>query len=161
MQIAQQISDFLKTGAISNAVNTFSLTAKEYQSVKPFLKLASILGGFAGQLTENAVKAVQIDFEGGVSNINTAPITQTIIFNLLRPTTESINAINSIKVAKSKAISISEVKHQKETDYQSLIKLTVTTDKQTRSVSGTIFGGKARIVAVSYTHLTLPTNREV
>jgi len=148
VQIAQQISDFLKTGAISNAVNTFSLTAKEHQSVKPFLKLANILGGFAGQLTENAVKAVQIDFEGGVSNINTAPITQTIIFNLLRPTTESINVINSIIVAKSKSISISEVKHQKETDYQSLIKLTVTTDKQTRSVSGTIFGGKARIVEI-------------
>ena len=43
VQIAEQISDYLKTGAITNAVNTFSLTAKEYQSVKPFLKLSCLL----------------------------------------------------------------------------------------------------------------------
>ena len=148
VQIAEQISDYLKTGAITNAVNTFSLTAKEYQSVKPFLKLSSLLGGFAGQLTENAIRSVQIEFEGTATNVNSTPLTQTIIYSLLKPTTESVNVINSVLVAKSKSISISEVKHQKENDYQSLIKLTVTTDKQTRSVSGTIFGGKARIVEV-------------
>jgi len=148
VQIAEQISDYLKTGAITNAVNTFSLTAKEYQSVKPFLKLSSLLGGFAGQLTENAIKSIQIEFEGTAANVNSAPLTQTIIYSLLKPTTDSINVINSVLVAKSKSISISEVKHQKENDYQSLIKLTVTTDKQTRSVSGTIFGGRARIVEV-------------
>ena len=32
LQVAEQISDYLKTGAITNAVNTFSLTAKEYNS---------------------------------------------------------------------------------------------------------------------------------
>ena len=148
VQIAEQISDYLKTGAITNAVNTFSLTAKEYQSVKPFLKLSSLLGGFAGQLTENAIKSIQIEFEGTAANVNSVPLTQTIIYSLLKPTTDSINIINSVLVAKSKSISISEVKHQKENDYQSLIKLTVTTDKQTRSVSGTIFGGKARIVEI-------------
>jgi phosphoglycerate dehydrogenase-like enzyme len=85
---------------------------------------------------------------GTAANVNSAPLTQTIIYSLLKPTTDSINVINSVLVAKSKSISISEVKHQKENDYQSLIKLTVTTDKQTRSVSGTIFGGRARIVEV-------------
>jgi D-3-phosphoglycerate dehydrogenase len=129
-------------------VNTFSLTAKEYQSVKPFLKLSSLLGGFAGQLTENAIKSIQIEFEGTAANVNSVPLTQTIIYSLLKPTTDSINIINSVLVAKSKSISISEVKHQKENDYQSLIKLTVVTDKQSRSVSGTIFGGRARIVEI-------------
>ena len=69
-----------------------------------------------------------------------------MIYSLLKPTTDSINVINSVLVAKRKSISISEVKHQKENDYQSLSKLTVTTDNHTRPVSGTICGGRARIV---------------
>ena len=148
LQVAEQISDYLKTGAILNAVNTFSLTAKEYNSVKPYLKLCSLLGSFAGQLTENAVKSVQVEFEGQSSNINTQPLLQTIIFSLLKPTMDNVNVINSLLVAKSKFIDVSEVKHQKQSEYQTLIKLVVTTDKQTRSVSGTLFGGKPRVVEV-------------
>ena len=148
LQIAEQISDFLKTGAIMNAVNTFSLTAKEHSSVKPYLSLCSALGGFAGQLTENAIKSIQVEFEGQAATINTQPLLQTIVYSLLKPTMDNVNVINSLLVAKSKSIEISEVKHQKQPEYQTLIKLTVTTDKQTRSVSGTLFAGKPRIVEV-------------
>ena len=83
LQVAEQISDYLKTGAITNAVNTFSLTAKEYNSVQPYLKLSEQLGGFAGQLTENAIKRIEIEFEGQVSQINTQPLMQTMICALL------------------------------------------------------------------------------
>jgi D-3-phosphoglycerate dehydrogenase len=148
LQIAEQISDYLKTGAIMNAVNTFSLTAKEYSSVKPYLSLCSVLGGFAGQLTENAIKSVQVEFEGHASTINTQPLLQTIIYSLLKPTMDNVNVINSLLVAKSKSIEISEVKHQKQSEYQTLVKLIITTDKQTRSVSGTLFAGKPRVVEV-------------
>jgi D-3-phosphoglycerate dehydrogenase len=148
LQIAEQISDYLKTGAIMNAVNTFSLTAKEYSSVKPYLSLCSLLGGFAGQLTENAVTSVQVEFEGHAALINTQPLLQTIIYSLLKPTMDNVNVINSLLVAKSKAIAIAEVKHQKQSEYQTLIKLIVTTSKQTRSVSGTLFAEKPRVVEI-------------
>ncbi len=148
LQIAEQISDFLKTGAITNAVNTFSLTAKEYNSVQPYLKLSEILGGFAGQLTENAIKKIQIEFEGQASQINTQPLMQTIIWSLLKSNFDGVNVINSMSVAKSKSIEITETKHEKTCEYQSCVTLTVVTDKQTRSVSGTLFGGKPRIVNV-------------
>ena len=148
LQIAEQISDFLKTGAITNAVNTFSLTAKEYNSVQPYLKLSEILGGFAGQLTENAIKKIQIEFEGQASQINTQPLMQTIICSLLKSNFDGVNVINSVSVAKSKSIEITETKHEKACEYQSCVTLTVVTDKQTRSVSGTLFGGKPRIVNV-------------
>jgi D-3-phosphoglycerate dehydrogenase len=148
LQIAEQISDFLKTGAITNAVNTFSLTAKEYNSVQPYLKLSEILGGFAGQLTENAIKKIQIEFEGQASQINTQPLMQTIICSLLKSNFDGVNVINSVSVAKSKSIEITETKHEKNCEYQSCVTLTVVTDKQTRSVSGTLFGGKPRIVNI-------------
>ncbi|EMH79906.1 phosphoglycerate dehydrogenase [alpha proteobacterium HIMB114] len=148
LQVAEQISDYLKTGAITNAVNTFSLTAKEYNSVQPYLKLSEQLGGFAGQLTENAIKRIEIEFEGQVSQINTQPLMQTMICALLKSNFDGVNVINSILVAKNKSIQISETKHEKACEYQSCVTLTIETDKQTRSVSGTLFGGKPRIVNV-------------
>ena len=139
LQVAEQISDFLKTGAITNAVNTFSLTASDYNMVQPYLKLSEKLGGFAGQLTENAIKKIEVEFEGAVSKINTQPLIQTIIFSLLKKNFDGVNVINSVVVAKNKSIQITEIKHEKASEYQSCITLTIETEKQTRSVSGTLF----------------------
>jgi D-3-phosphoglycerate dehydrogenase len=124
------------------------LTAKEYSTLKPYLKLANLLGSFAGQLTENPIKSVRVEFEGQTANLNSQPILQTIVFALLKPAGDSVNLINSLIVAKSKSIEISSVNHQRESEYQSLIKLIITTEKQTRSVCGTIFGGEPRIVEI-------------
>jgi len=148
LQVAEQISDYLKTGAITNAVNTFSLTAKEYNTVQPYLKLSEQLGGFAGQLTENAIKKIHIEFEGAVSQVNTQPLMQTIICSLLKSNFDGVNVINSVAVAKTKSIEISETKHEKTSEYQTCVTLTIETEKQTRSVSGTLFGGKPRIVNI-------------
>ncbi len=148
LQVAEQISDYLKTGAITNAVNTFSLTAKEYNTVQPYLTLSQQLGAFAGQLTENAIKKIGVEFEGAVSQVNIQPLTQTIVCALLKSNFDGVNVINSMAVAKNKSIQISETKHEKASEYQTCITLTIETDKQTRSVSGTLFGGKPRIVNV-------------
>ena len=56
LQIAEQMADFLLTGAVSNAVNMPSLTAEEARRLSPYMKLAEQLGSFAGQLTETGIK---------------------------------------------------------------------------------------------------------
>ena len=73
---------------------------------------------------------------------------QTIICSLLKSNFDGVNVINSIVVAKNKSIQISETKHEKVGEYQSCVTLTIETDKQTRSVTGTLFGGKPRIVNI-------------
>ncbi len=52
LQVAEQMSDYLLRGAISNAVNFPSITAEEAPRLRPFIALAEKLGSFAGQLTE-------------------------------------------------------------------------------------------------------------
>ena len=64
LQVAEQMSDYLLTGAISNAVNFPSITAEEAPKLKPFIELAEKLGSFAGQLTETGITKVQITYEG-------------------------------------------------------------------------------------------------
>ena len=67
LQVAEQMSDYLLTGAISNAVNFPSITAEEAPRLKPFVALAERLGSFAGQLTETGISKVQIAYEGAVA----------------------------------------------------------------------------------------------
>src|SRR4051795_6584469 len=70
LQVAEQMSDYLLRGAISNAVNFPSITAEEAPRLKPFIALAERLGSFAGQLTESGLKKVQILYEGQAAPMN-------------------------------------------------------------------------------------------
>ena len=72
LQIAEQMSDYLLRGAISNAVNFPSITAEEAPRLKPFVTLAEKLGSFAGQLTETGIRKVQLSYDGEVARMNIA-----------------------------------------------------------------------------------------
>src|SRR5439155_14202233 len=69
LQVAEQMSDYLLTGAIINAVNFPSISAEEAPKLKPFVTLAEKLGSFAGQLTETDIKTVRIVYEGDVAHM--------------------------------------------------------------------------------------------
>src|SRR5690606_28148523 len=56
LQIAEQMSDYLIKGAVSNAINMPSITAEEAPRLKPFVKLAEVLGAFVGQVTDDPIK---------------------------------------------------------------------------------------------------------
>jgi D-3-phosphoglycerate dehydrogenase len=149
LQIAEQMSDYLLRGAISNAVNFPSITAEEAPRLKPFVALAEKLGSFAGQLTETGVSKVQLCYEGAVAQMNTKALTSAAVAGLLRPMLEDINVVSAPTIAKERGIVIEEVTREAAGDYESLITVTVTTETQTRWVSGTVFAdGRPRIVNI-------------
>lgn len=149
IQVAEQISDYLNNGTVTNAVNMPSVSATDAAKLRPYLELADQLGSFAGQITETGFKSIKIEYEGNVTKLNTKPITAVLLKGLLSPQMASVNMINAPVVAKERGIEISEIKHERKSDYQTLIRLTVTTEKQTRDIAGTLFGGtKPRIVEV-------------
>ena len=150
IQVAEQLSDYLNNETVTNALNIPSLSAEDAAKLAPYLELADQLGSFAGQITESGIKSVNIEYEGHVAGLNTKSITAVLLKGLLSPQVNSVNMINAPIVAKERGIAVSEVKHDRKTDYQTLIRLTVTTENQTRDVAGTLFGGKLpRIVEVS------------
>ena len=149
VQVAEQMADYLTTGAVTNALNIPSMSAEDAARLKPYLVLADQLGSFAGQLTENGLKAIKIEYEGKVAGFNTKPLTAVAIKGILTPMTEGVNMVNAPVIAKERGIDISATSHERTGDYQSLIRITITTEKRTRSVSGTLFGEKARIVEVN------------
>ncbi len=149
LQIAEQMSDYLLRGAISNAVNFPSITAEEAPRLRPFIALAEKLGSFAGQLTETGLKKVQLSYEGAVAQMNTKALTSAAIAGLLRPMLQDVNVVSAPIVAKDRGIVVEEVIREAAGDYESLITVTVQSQTQTRGVSGTVFAdGRPRIVNI-------------
>jgi D-3-phosphoglycerate dehydrogenase len=149
LQVAEQMSDYLMRGAISNAVNFPSITAEEAPRLKPFISLAEKLGAFAGQLTEGPILKVTITYEGAVANLKIKALSSSAIAGLLRPLLADINVVSAPAVAAQRGVVIEEVTRSAQGDYESLITLSVTTADQERSVSGTVFhDGKPRILSI-------------
>jgi D-3-phosphoglycerate dehydrogenase len=149
LQVAEQMSDYLLRGAISNAVNFPSISAEEAPKLKPFVELAEKLGSFAGQLTDTGISRVQITYEGAVAQMNTKALTSAAVAGLLRPMLQDVNVVSAPVVAKERGIIVEETRRDAEGDYESLITVAVATERQTRSVSGTVYAdGRPRIVNI-------------
>ena len=133
LQIAEQMSDYLLQGAISNAVNFPSITAEEAPKLRPFVALAEKLGSFAGQLTETGLKKVQIAYEGQVAQMKVKALTSAAIAGLLRPMLQDINVVSAPLVAKERGIVVEEVTREGHCDYESLITITVETERGPRA----------------------------
>jgi D-3-phosphoglycerate dehydrogenase len=149
LQIADQMSEYLLRGAISNAVNFPSITAEEAPKLKPFIALAERLGSFAGQLTETGIKKVQISYEGNVAQMKTKALTSAALAGLLRPMLQDVNVVSASIVAKERGIMVEEVTREGHCDYESLITVTLETERGPRGVSGTVFAdARPRIVNI-------------
>ena len=131
LQIAEQMSDYLLRGAITNAINFPSISAEEAPKLKPFIALAEKLGSFAGQLTETGISKVQLAYEGAVAQMNTKALTSAALAGLLRPMLGDVNVVSAPVVAKERGIVVEEVTREMPEDYESLITVTVTTERQT------------------------------
>lgn len=148
LQVAEQMSDYLMSGAVTNALNMPSVSAEEAPKLKPFIELVEKLGSFAGQLTETGVKDVEIAFAGPVSTLNTNPLVSAAIAGLLRPMLQGVNIVNAPAVARERGITITETFTDEAENFDSTVTITVTTERFTRSVTGTLFGATPRVTAI-------------
>ncbi|MGI9425373.1 MAG: phosphoglycerate dehydrogenase [Hyphomicrobiaceae bacterium] len=150
LQIAEQMSDYLLTGAISNAINFPNISAEEAPKLAPFVKLADQLGSIAGQLTESGLKGIRIEYVGEIAEMNTAALTSAALAGALRPLlSDGVNMVSAPEVAKERGIEVEEVRRGVGGAYHTYMRFGVVTERQERSVAGTVFSdGKPRIIQV-------------
>jgi len=150
LQVAEQISDYLLTGAITNALNMPSISASEAQKVRPWISLAEKLGSFAGQLTGTSLTGVEIVYEGTPSMLNTRALTQAALTGLLKPMLAEVNMVNAPVIAKDRGVKVSETRRDAQGVYEGYIKLVVSmSDGSTRRVAGTVFSdGRPRLIQI-------------
>jgi D-3-phosphoglycerate dehydrogenase len=152
LQVAEQMSDFLLTGAVSNAINMPSVTAEEAPRLKPYMELARQLGALAGQLTAaqgDEIKAIRVEYEGQAADLNHRPLTAAALAGVLTPIMGAVNMVNAPVVARDRGIEVAETVLERSGDYATLVRVTVVTEGLHRSVAGTLVGtGKPRLVEI-------------
>ena len=148
LQVAEQMSDYLLSGAVSNALNSPSITADEAPKLKPFVALAEKLGAFAGQMVDVGLKGVDIAFEGDVAALNVKPLSAAALAGVMRPMLAEVNMVSAPAVARERGMTISESRQETSPIYDSLIRITIQTEMGRRSFAGTVVAGSPRIVEV-------------
>ncbi len=149
IQVAEQISDYLLNGAVTNAINMPSITAEEAPTLGPFVKLASHLGAFAGQMTDEPIKEINILYDGKVAGMNTKALASAVIAGVMKAQDSDVNMVSAPVIAHERGIKVSNTTQEKTGVFDSYIKLTIKTDTRQRSIAGTVFSdGKPRFIQI-------------
>ena len=149
IQVAEQMSDFLLLGGITNAVNVPSLSAEEAPRLKPYMALAEKLGRLVGQIAGTSIRSIDVEVEGAAASLNIKPITGAVLAGVMRTWSDTVNMVNAPYLAKERGIGVREIRNEAEGDYHTLVAVTVGTDDGPQRVEGTLFGNRApRLVKI-------------
>jgi len=148
LQIAAQVSDFLLTGAVSNALNMAPVSAEDAPRLRPYMKLAERLGSLVGQVVAGGIASVEIAFEGHAATLNTRPLVHAVLMGLLGPSSAFVNTVNAPIIARDRGIAVAETRREAEGDYHTLIRVVVHAAAGTLRLAGTLFSGKPRLVGI-------------
>ena len=156
LQVAEQMSDYLLSGAVTNALNMPSITAEEAPRLKPFAALAEKLGAFAGQIVDDGLDEVEIEYEGDVANLNMKPLTASVLAGMLRPLLQDVNVVSAPALLKERGVALTESTRETSPIYDSLIRIKVKTGGKWRSLAGTVIAGAPKIAEVKMMQLEAP-----
>jgi D-3-phosphoglycerate dehydrogenase len=138
--VAEQMRDYLLSGALRGAVNVPSLGTKELALLRPYIDLAEKLGRFQAQLVDSAVREVKLEFAGDIVELNAAPVTRSFLAGLLRDVSARVNAVNAFLIAEERGISVTTSYLRASSDFTPSIRARVLGNNAEQSLAGTIFG---------------------
>ena len=156
LQVAEQIADFLLTGAVTNALNSPSITADEAPKLRPYIGLAERMGAFAGQMVDEGLRSVEILYEGDLARVNVKPLTSAALAGILRPQLSEVNVVSAPAIAKARGVTVSEARQELSPTYDSLMRVSVAFAGGRVDLAGTVIGGAPRIVQIKGMDLDAP-----
>ncbi|HEX8624454.1 MAG TPA: phosphoglycerate dehydrogenase [Allosphingosinicella sp.] len=149
IQVAEQMAEFLMRGGVTNALNMPSLSAEEAPRLRPYMALAEKLGSLVGQLSHGAIAGLAIEAEGAAAELNMKPITGAVLAGFMRVHSDTVNMVNAPFLAKERGLDVREIRHDRETDYHTLLRVSAMTSAGDRPVAGTLFANSTpRLVEI-------------
>ena len=142
IQLAQQVSAYLKDGVVQNAVNVPSLSRDEYVEIAPYMDLAHRLGTFLGHATPGNLENMEIAYTGRIATGKTDLLRNAVLSGVLNDT--EVNRINATSVAAERGIRIQEDKKEFATGGAgSVLKLTLHSAEGDATASATVLHGNS------------------
>jgi D-3-phosphoglycerate dehydrogenase len=149
IQVAEQMAEYLVRGGVTNALNMPSLSAEEAPRLRPYMALAEKLGSLVGQLSHGAIAGLSIEAEGAAAELNMKPITGAVLAGFMRVHSDTVNMVNAPFLAKERGLDVREIRHDRETDYHTLLRVSAMTSGGDRPVAGTLFANSTpRLVEI-------------
>ncbi|KUF09471.1 phosphoglycerate dehydrogenase [Pseudoponticoccus marisrubri] len=170
LQVAEQMADYLLTGAVENALNMPSVTAEEAKVMGPWIKLADHLGNFIGQMTDEPIEAINILYDGYAAEMNLEALNCSLIAGIMKSINPDVNMVSAPLIAKDRGIQISTTNQAQSGIFEGYVKVTVVTPRRERSIAGTVFSdGKPRFIQIKGInidaeigrHMVYTTNEDV
>jgi len=152
IEVAEQMVEYFTKGVVKNAVNFPSVSAELMSVLGPYLSLAEKIGKLQGQLVSDSPEEICIEYSGELAELPVASLTVSVLKGVLESILEnvSVNYVNAPFIAKERKIKVTESKVSTVKDFKSLLEVKIKTAKETRSISGTIFGtNNPRLVKVN------------
>jgi len=150
VDVAIGIIAVLKGEPIATAVNMAPIQSHVLEVIRPYFELAEKMGCLAINLAEGRINAIDVEYNGEISEVDIKMLTTAVIKGLLNSIlTEHVNYVNAPGIAKSRGIKVREVKSKDTANFANLITICVHTDKKSHTVAGTLFGStEGRIVMI-------------
>jgi D-3-phosphoglycerate dehydrogenase len=150
VEAAQIIVDAIKGGPVKNALNAPSTTGTVPPLVSQYAELARRIGIVVSTIGPGQIKGVEVQYRGLIAEMAVEQVTLNFAMGLLQKHFEMpLNMVNTPVLAKERGISIDETKNTEAKDVSSSFSAKVVTDKVTRTVTGSIFGGSLlRIIEI-------------
>ena len=148
--VANQIIDVFKGQPARYSVNAPFVSAETLSILAPFIKVAATAGKLVSQLAEGQMNAIQIRYEGEISNYDTNALKASVLGGLLEEISEErVNLVNANIVAARRGLTVVEQKEATCENYASLISIEATTSAGVTIVAGTVIRGESHIVRVN------------
>lgn len=171
--VAEQIRDYLLTGALRGAVNVPALGSRELSLLQPYLSLAEALGRFHAQLTKGAVREARLDFAGELVDVDAAPLTRAFLAGLLCNVSDRVNIVNAFLIAEERGIKVT-TSYVRGNNTAPAVRTRIAASEGEQTIGGTVFGivggdrkGRIteingfRIEAIPRGHMLVMHNRDV
>src|SRR5258708_2626692 len=157
-RIAEQLRNYLATGAVKNAVNMPSVSPEEYKKLEPYIQLGEKLGKFVAQLTDKAISEVSISYDGGLAALNTHLVKNAVLKGILSHIlADHVNLINAGNFATARGIEVVEVRSGRRAKYTNSLGVALRNDGEAVSVLGMIgLNNALRILGVNNIDIDAP-----
>jgi D-3-phosphoglycerate dehydrogenase len=162
LQVAEQMADYLLTGAVQNALNMPSVTAEEAKVMGPWIDLSGHLGNFIGQMTDEPIKAINILYDGYAAEMNLEALNCALIAGIMKTVNPDVNMVSAPLIAKERGIQIATTNQAQSGVFEGYVKVTVVTEKRERSIAGTVFSdGKPRFIQIKGINIDAEVGRHM
>jgi D-3-phosphoglycerate dehydrogenase len=111
------------------------------------MRLGEKIGSLQAQLTPRAPREIRIDFQGEAAEIDSRPVTASVLKGLLANVVEApVNAVNAPIFARERGIRVVELRHRETEGFTNSIKVEFASGGKSRVIEGAVFGRNIRLV---------------